>query len=198
MPKACLKKTIGIITCFLLFLLVTNTVLAAMDPTEIEQINRDAPYHIIGTVTSDELYSDVTKDQEHPIQLRKMTIHITDVIKAPNNMIGNRSVDVFYHYIPAWDAKNYNGGKRMDIAKEDVIEIWLEEGDNGWEPAISGDSVHHIRYQEDRSEHIEEPFWNAFTRKLSSLDSIQTDAFVIIGLLIVLIWACYRGLRKTT
>jgi hypothetical protein len=176
---------------------VSKTGLAAMDPAEIARINADAPYHIIGEVTTDEFVEETTKEEDHPRQLRKMWIEVSDVIKAPNGLEENNIVEVFYHYIPSWDAHSYVGGARMDIAENDVIEIWLVEGDNGWRPALSGDSINHIIYNEDRNDHISEPFWHAIQRKLANLDGIQTDVFVLIGLVIVLGIAIYRGLRKT-
>jgi hypothetical protein len=119
---------------------ISSTAFASMDPVEIKEINEEAPYHIVGEVTADEHFKDITEDKKHPKQIRKMTIQISRVEKSPDGIVANNIVEVFYHYIPAWDADEYVGGTRVDIALKDIISIWLSEGVYGWEPVLGGNS----------------------------------------------------------
>src|SRR5690606_25438674 len=89
---------------------ISSTVFAAMDPVEVEKRNAQAPYQISGKVTSDVLYKDVTDNNKHPQQIRKVTLEISDVIKAPTELEENNTVELFYHYIPSWNASEYVGG----------------------------------------------------------------------------------------
>ena len=105
-----------------------------MDPSERKKRNSEAPYHVIGKVTSDELFKDLTKEKGAPYQLRKMTIELEEVLKKPSSTnVDVLAIDVYYSYIPSWRALDYIGGHQpMDITVNDVIEIWLREGEYGW------------------------------------------------------------------
>ena len=192
-------KNILLLFCFaFIWSMLSSTVFASMDPTEVKEINEEAPYHIVGEVTSDELYKDITEDKNHPVQIRKMTLRISKVEKAPDGLETNNDVEVFYHYFPAWDARNYVGGARTDIAVQDIITIWLSEGDYGWEPVLAGNSIIHLKYNEDRMEHIAEPLLHKIMAGLGNLRNMNVDLLVLCSLGAILIWAFYRGLQKVT
>jgi hypothetical protein len=124
-------------------------------------------------------------------------MEVSEVIKAPDDAINNNIVEVYYTYIPSWDVGEYVGGKRMDIALGDVLTIWLEKGDYGWEPVLGGDSVAHINYSDDREDHIPEPLLHSILRGLDHVMEMKLDIFIFGGLLLVITWAVFRGLRKT-
>lgn len=169
-----------------LFLEATTTV-AAPPPTEVKERIDEAPIHLIGTVTADELFKDISKSEQYPQQVRKMNLKVDRLIKVPTNEKEKKNIEVFYWYIPSWQAKEYTGGERMDIAVGDVIEIWLVEGEYGWEPALGGNTVNHIKYAESRKEPIPEPFWHSIGRKSSSLLKENTEALVLVILSIILL-----------
>jgi hypothetical protein len=192
-------KNILLLFCLVfIWSILSSTVFASMDPVEVKEINEKAPYHIVGEVTSDELFKDITEDKNHPVQIRKMTLRISKVEKAPDGLETNNVVEVFYHYIPAWDAENYVGGAHMDIAVKDIISIWLSEGDYGWEPVLSRNSIIHLTYSEDRMDHIPEPFFHKIIVGLGTIRNTNLDLLVLFSLGAILIWAFYRGLRKVT
>ena len=181
----------------LITILFSGPVLSAMDPTEIKKLNSEAPYHIIGKVTADNLFKDLSQEKDGPYQIRKMTIDINEIVKSPSSRNTTiHSIDVYYTYIPLWRAREYTGGKFMDITVDDIIEIWLEEGEYGWEPVVSGDSVHHIEYVENRNEPITEPPLDFLQRKVESTIEHNPNSVVITGIIFSMFVLCYFGLRK--
>ena len=84
----------------------------------------------------------------------------------------------------------------MDITVNDVIEIWLSEGEYGWEPVLSGDSVNHVKYVEDRTEPIPEPFLHSFIRIIKSGTQYNGNGIVITGIFLSIIALFYIGLKK--
>jgi hypothetical protein len=164
---------------------------AAPPPYEIEKAKQEAPLHVIGTVTSDQLYKDITEDKEDPVQIRKINLNVKQILKAPANKT-LATVDIFYTYIPSWQA--YIGAKRMDIAVGDVIEIWLKKGEYGWEPALSGNTMKHIKYVKNRKEPIPEPFWHSIKRNVRNVWLRYSSVTTWIGILaflftfVLLVW----------
>ncbi|WP_042149442.1 hypothetical protein [Paucisalibacillus sp. EB02] len=191
-------KRIFILICIVMVCTISSTVFAAMDPVEVEKRNEQAPYQITGEVTSDKLYKDVTENTKHPIQVRKVTIEISEVIKAPTGLEKNNTVELYYHYIPSWDASEYVGGARIDIAIGDVVTVWLSKGDYGWEPAMGGNSIKHLTYSENRVDYVPEPFLHKVAGMDRTLGNTSPNVFVLCGLLAILGWAFLRGLRKAT
>jgi hypothetical protein len=149
-------------------LFFSETIFSAMEPSEINKRNSEAPFHIKGEIISDELVKDLTKEKGDPYQLRKMTINIEHVFKSPSSEKNATLVNVYYSYIPSWRALEYIGGKTMDVVVDDVVEIWLEKGEYGWEPVLSGYSVNHLFYVKNRVEPIPEPILDKVQRNVSS------------------------------
>ncbi|EZP77246.1 hypothetical protein H839_06374 [Parageobacillus genomosp. 1] len=176
-----------------IFLFMTMKPNAAPPPSEIEKAKQEAPLHVIGKVTSDQLYKDITEEKEIPVQIRKMTLDVKQILKAPTNETLT-TVDIFYTYIPSWQA--YSGAKRMDIAVGDVIEIWLEKGEYGWEPALSGNTVKHLKYVENRKEPIPEPFWHSIKRNVRTVWLIHSSVTVLVGILAFLFTFVLLAWRK--
>lgn len=189
-------KVVFIFIYIVLVCMISSTVFAAMDPVEVEKRNAQAPYQISGKVTSDVLYKDVTDNNKHPQQIRKVTLEISDVIQAPTELEENNTVELFYHYIPSWDASEYVGGTSVDLAIGDVITISLSNGEYGWEPTIGGNSIKHITYSEDRVDYIPEPFLHRISGMVKNLGNTNTDVLVLCGLVAILGLAIFRGLRK--
>ena len=181
----------------LITILFSSPVYSAMDPAEIKKRNSEAPYRIIGKVSEDTLFIDLSQEKNEHYQIRKMTIIIDEIIKNPTSIKKSiHSIDVYYTYIPLWRAREYTGGKFMDITVNDVIEIWLEEGNYGWEPVVSGDSVRHIEYVENRNEPIAEPPLDFLERKVESRIEHNPNSIVITGIIFTIFILCYIGLRK--
>jgi len=168
-----------------MYMATTNTK-ASPPPTEVEKRKNEASIHLIGTVIADELFKDISKSELYPQQVRRMNLKVDQQIKVPNTEKEKTNIEVFYWYIPSWQAKEYTGGERMDIAIGDVIEIWLVEGEYGWEPALGGNTVNHIKYAENRKEPIPVPFLHSIERKSSSLIKENTETLVMVVLSLVL------------
>ncbi|WP_456278409.1 hypothetical protein [Bacillus sp. AK128] len=171
-----------------LVLFISSTAWAAADPIEVEEMKRNAPVQLIGKVVEDELDRDLTVDQKYS-QIRRMTLQVHQIIKAPYEI---ETVDVFYTYIPAWQANQYAGGNRVDVVVGDVIEIWLETGKDGFEPVLGGDTIEHLAYVKDRVEPIPEPVSHQVRREVNQwldthLSTIVFGAFML--LVILIIWA---------
>lgn len=169
--------------------IATTASLAAPPPTEVEKRKNEASIHVIGTVSADELFKDTTEDKHYPQQVRKMNLKVDRLIKVPDTEKGKTSFEVFYWYIPSWQEKEYTGGERMDIAVEDVVEIWLVEGEYGWEPVLGGNTVKHIKYadEDSRTEPIPEPFLHFIERKAILLTTEKLEMFVLFVLSLILI-----------
>lgn len=180
-----------LVLVMLMWVFGITSVSAAMDPAEIKRIHDEAPYRVSGQVVSDELFHDITEEEDHPRQLRKMALEITEVLKSDETIPD--MIEIYYHYIPAWQEFKYVGGKWVDVAVDDVITVWLTEGPHGFELILGGYSMEHVFYAQDRPEHIPEPFWHLVVRKLSN---VNLDFLVLGGILIVLIWAGIYGLRR--
>lgn len=181
----CLILTVGII-------LKTATGLAAPPPTEVEERKKKAPLHLIGTVTADEKFKDTSQDEEHPQQIRRMSLRVDRLIKGKEKS----TIEVFYWYIPSWQSNEYTGGERMDIAAGDVIEIWLTDGEYGLEPALGGNTVEHIKYAEIRREPVSEPFMHQIQRKFSFYLTEYIEVFVLLILSLILL-IIYLSARKS-
>lgn len=177
-------------------LLFSEPIFSAMDPIEINKRNSEAPFHIKGNIISDELVKDLSEEKGDPYQLRKMTINIEQVYKSPSSEEKATLINVYYSYIPSWRALEYIGGKTMDVAVDDVVEIWLEKGDYGWEPVLSGYSVNHLFYVENRIEHIPEPTLEKVQRHVSNYFRDHSSWMVLICLFLFLILFIYLGLKK--
>jgi hypothetical protein len=180
------------IMIFSMFFSATKS-FATPPPSEIEKAKQEAPLHVIGTVTSDQLYKDITEEKETPVQIRKMSLDVKQILKTPTNETLT-TIDVFYTYIPSW--QSYSGGKRMDIAVGDIIEIWLKKGEYGWEPALSGNTVKHIKYVENRKEPIPEPFWHSIKRNVRNIWLRHSSVTVWIGILVFLFTVVLLAWRK--
>ncbi|MGA9228480.1 MAG: hypothetical protein WB217_19220, partial [Mesobacillus sp.] len=159
---------------------------ASPPPTEVEERKNEAPLHLIGTVTADSMFKDITKEEDSPQQIRKMSLDVAKLIKAPSEEKSISEIEVYYSYIPAWRSGEYIGGQRMDITVEDVIEIWLEKGENGWEPVLGGNTVEHLKYVQNRNNPFPEPFLHAITRITSTIIEKHTSLFVITILTLLL------------
>ncbi|MET1013663.1 MAG: hypothetical protein ABWX61_04040 [Paenisporosarcina sp.] len=180
----------------IIHVLLSTSIFAAMDPGEIKKRHSEAPFHITGEVVKDELVKDLTEEKDGAFQLRKMTIAIDEVIKSEATEAQATRIEVFYAYLPSWRALDYVGGKPMDITVNDVIEIWLNKGQYGWEPVLSGYSVEHIKYINKRNEPIPEPFFHFMERTMESNIQHNTSAVVIIGIVFVTCLLIFTGLRK--
>lgn len=178
-----------------LFLAATTT-MAAPPPTEVKERKNEAPLHLIGKVTADELFKDTSKSEQYPQQVRRMNLKVDRMIRVPSTEKEKTSIEVYYWYIPSWQAKEYTGGERMDIVVGDIIEIWLVEGEYGWEPALGGNTVNHIKYAENRKEPIPEPFLHSIERKTSTLLKENTEAVVLVILSFILFLIGVKGWKS--
>jgi hypothetical protein len=124
-----------------------------------------------------------------------MELTLNQVLKAPQS-VGDH-VEVYYSYLPSWQGDN-TGGKRMDIAVNDEIEIWLEEGEYGWEPVLGGNSVTHHFYTNQRSEPIQEPFFHKLNRVMNAAFEVHTGSIVFVSLLIILSLLLLKASKTTS
>ena len=184
---------IAIVASILLFPLSTS---ASMEPSEIEEIKQQAPLHIMGTVKNDSLIDDLSDQSSYPNQLRQMTIHLSQVIKKPADadVATDEPLDISYTYIPSW--VEMDGGKKVDIYEGDQIEIWLEQGEYGWQPASGGDTIHHLNYVEDRSEPIPEPWTHSIKHTFSEYVGIVIMSMFVLAIAAVLFLTRHLYLPK--
>lgn len=172
-----------IICALLLFYCLPSIALAAPDPSEVEEIKQAAAAHVIGEVIKDELVEQ-KDDANFPYQERKMTLQITDVLKAAEGIQSNTAIEVHYTYIPSWIVME--GGARMDIAVSDKIEIWLDSDETGWKPALSGNTIVHLQKSEKRPEHIKAPPLSKLQLIEDRLSELPLAFYVFIPLFIFL------------
>lgn len=180
---------------FLLFILTftctfSMTAWAAMEPSEVEKIKKEAPVQLIGTVIDDKLVKELP---EQHFQERQMQIQVEEIKKHAPNIEVPSSIWIDYTYIPEW--LEMEGGRKMDIAISDRIEIWLEPTANGWQTVLSGDSVHHLSKASKRPEHIAAPIesWPAIAvNKLQQLPLFVWTIMILICLLSVIVFLMKR------
>jgi hypothetical protein len=188
-------KTIVRALTVLLALFILNEgeeALAAPDPAEVEEMKLQAPLHIVGKVEKDAFFQDLPNEKF--LQIRKMTLLPSEVIKAPGSFDQDVALEVYYHYIPSWMADKFTGPAPMDIAKGDIIEIWLEEGKDGWEPVLSGSTVKHVQYRDEREEAVKEPLIHKLKRLAENV--FRESSFLTALLFIILLLAITFLSRK--
>lgn len=175
-------------------LILTHKVYSAPDPVEVEKIKTSAPVHLIGVVRKEELYKDLTQEMGTNYQIRKIEIEVNRYIKNFYNL--PNVINVFYPYIPSWQVNEWEGGKRVDLAVKDQIEIWLTLGEYGLEPALGGNTINHLKYAQVRPEPIKEPVLHLIVRKSRSL-WVKNSSFVIVGILVlVLLSILFKAYKK--
>lgn len=191
-----IKWMLAVLTVSFLFLSFSTAAFSAMDPAEISQINEKAPYHLIGVVVEDKHIKQLSESIDSPSQLRTMTLEIMELNRWPTNE-PMRTIEIIYTYVPPWVSRE--GGKGMDIAVGDVIELWLDVGEHGLEPALGGDSIQHIFYAEKRPVHFPEPITS---KALHVADSFLQDPHtfgnivVISGLILLSTLLAFLGRRS--
>jgi hypothetical protein len=162
----------------------SNISMAAPDPTEVDKIKDQAPLHLVGKVIQDDVHKDLTKEKGHYYQIRKMRIKIVD-IKRASITLTRPFVDVYYTYIPDWQGVKYDGYQQTTIVINDVIEVWLKQGELGWEPALGMYTLEHVKSVLNRTEPIPEPYLHFFKRKLISALSNHAPFFVLASLIVL-------------
>lgn len=182
--KGCIRlhfKRLLFITVIVFFGIGLQHVFSAPEPTEVEEIKLKAPVHLKAVVLEDELFKDLSKEKGTYYQIRKMRIGVKKFIKNTTNE--SNEIDIYYSYIPSWQENQWDGGKRVGIAVNDEIEIWLKKGEYGLEPALGGYTVKHLKYADEREEPIKEPLTHVFNRKLHEAWSNYSGLIVFIILL---------------
>jgi hypothetical protein len=184
-----------VIICVFTFIFgITSNVLSAPEPSEVEEIKLAAPVHLIGVVKADQLFKDLSVEMGTNYQIRKMTLEVKSFIKSKN--INQDVIDVFYSYIPSWQSDQWVGGKRVDIAKNDAIEIWLEVGEYGLEPALGGYTIDHLRYVHPRNEPLEEPVIHFLKRNIDEAWIKYSSFIVMISLTLIFCMILFSSIKK--
>jgi hypothetical protein len=179
-----MKKTNLLLFVFiLLHFCMVSLAIAAPPPTEVLEIKEKTPLQVIGEVEEDELIKDESEERGYSSQIRTMKLRIDKVIKKPIyfDLKSGESLNIVYSYVPSWVPMD--GGAKMDIVVGDQIEIWLELGDNGWEPAFGGETVNHVKYMEPRKEPIPEPINSRVQHNFEG----NMELFVFAGLVLILL-----------
>lgn len=180
-----MKKTkISLFAFMLINVVMASLVFAAPPPTEVLEIKEKSPLQVIGEVKADDLLKDESQERGYPNQRRKMHLLIENIIKKPTNLdlISGESLNVYYSYVPSWVPMD--GGAKMDIAVGDKIEIWLELGVMGWEPALGGETVNHVKYFEPRKEPIPEPLY----KKAHRIVKGNLEYVIFVGFVLILLF----------
>ncbi|WP_442594615.1 hypothetical protein [Neobacillus sp. D3-1R] len=171
-----------------------ETAFAAPEPSEVKKIKDKAPVHLKATVLQDELFKDLTKEKGSYYQIRKMKLKVNHFIINLTNEA--QDLDIYYSYIPAWQADKWVGGKNVDIAVGDEVEIWLEKGEYGLEPALGGYTVEHLKYASKRKEPIPEPLNHMISRKVHETWVKHSSLMVIGVMLLILSIISFNALHK--
>jgi hypothetical protein len=184
-----MKKTKILLFAFMLLnLVMASLVFASPPPTEVLEFKEKSPLHVIGEVKRDVLLKDELEERGYSSQIRTMQLRIDKIIKKPPNLglKSGESLNIVYSYVPSWVPME--GGAKMDIVVGDQIEIWLELGDKGWEPAYGGETVNHVKYIEPRKEPIPEPIRNRVQRNIEgNLEIVIFGGLVFILLVMVVL-----------
>ncbi|WP_027409123.1 hypothetical protein [Anoxybacteroides tepidamans] len=169
---------------------------ASPPPKEIAKAKAEAPVHLIGVVTSDQLYQDLATETDRPSQIRRITLSAKRIIKAPPHQPLSEAT-VYYVYVPSWQRDEIVGAAPLYMARGDVVEVWLKQGKMGWEPVLGGWTVRHLSYAPKRIEPIREPFWHTITRHVQAGWRHHSDAImfcsVVLFLLIFVLLVNFKG-----
>jgi hypothetical protein len=182
------NPTIILIAIMLVNFCMASYAFAAPPPTEVLEVKEKSPLQVIGEVEEDVLLKDESEKRGYPNQIRSMQVRIDKIIKKPLNLVlkSGESLNIVYSYVPSWVPMD--GGAKMDIIVGDQIEIWLELGDKGWEPAYGGNTVRHLKYIEPRKEPIPELINKKIQRHIEGdLEFVIFAGFIFILLLMVVI-----------
>jgi hypothetical protein len=177
-----------------LFLITASSIFAAPPPSEVKEIKEKSPLQVIGEVEADVLLKDESQERGYPNQRRTMFLRIEKILKKPTNLVlkSGESLNIVYSYIPSWVPTV--GGAKMDIVVGDKIEIWLKLGEDGWEPALGGETVNHVKFIEPRKEPIPEPIYNRAHRTIKENlgYAIFVGLAVILLLLVIILQKFFR------
>jgi hypothetical protein len=175
------------ILCLVILITIglAKNVYSAPDPMEVEEIKSKSLFQVVGMVKEDKLYRDLTAEKGTHYQIRKIVLEISEVKKQSGTL--PQKLEVYYVYIPSWQAYQWTGGKRADLAIGDKIEIWLENGEFGMESALGGNTINHLLYVEERTEHIKEPLSHFLKRTLIESWKQHQERIVFSGILLLLI-----------
>jgi hypothetical protein len=185
-----MKKTNIFLFAFILLLIfgMGSFVFSAPPPTEVLEFKEKSPLQVIGVVDEDLLLKDESQERGYPNQKRTMQLRIEKIIKKPIHLDlkPGESLNIVYFYIPSWVPMD--GGAKMDIVVGDEIEIWLNLGEDGWEPAFGGETVRHVKYMDPRKEPIPEPYKSRLKRNFErNIELFVFAGFVSILLVIIIV-----------
>ncbi|MBO8155776.1 MAG: hypothetical protein H0Z32_04890 [Bacillaceae bacterium] len=190
------RRFLFLLAFSLMFPFLSPHLFASMSPEEVEKIKEKAPLHVIGKVVGERFHEEVDDESREYHQIRKFTLSVRQVKKGPDWIENGDWLEVYYTYVPSWLADEYVGLNRVDIVENDVIEIWLEPGEYGWESASSGYTVKHIYKVQRFTEPVPEPFWHKTKRNVKAvfIDKIENTVFLLFVILVAT--AIFVGIRK--
>jgi hypothetical protein len=181
------KNNLLIFVFMLLHFGAASIVSAAPPPTEVQEFKEKSPLQVIGRVEKDELVKDESEERGYSNQIRTMQLRVNKIIKKPNSLElqSREKLNIVYSYVPSWVPMA--GGTKMDIVVGDEIEIWLELGERGWEPAYGGDTVNHMKYMQPRIEPIPEPINSRIPRNFEGNMELLVFAGLVFILLVIIV-----------
>ena len=182
MHVRCSAKSIWVI-CLMFWASITmvgwlSTALASMPPEEIERKKRAAVLQVVGQVTEDNLLEETTDKAGYPMQIRKMSLLVQEINKAPlgTDVGPGKEITVYYHYVPVWAMANTSCVTYLDVRKGDRLEMWLRPDKEGWSSVVPGYERFLLKIK-DRPEHIPEPFSRVFWRVIE--ENVISFLFVL-------------------
>lgn len=173
--------------CMFLFQTTAHPVLAAPSPEYVKQMKAEAPLQIIGIVEAD------TKVRNAEIgegaEVRKVTLRVQEVKKKPDSLVlpAGDAIDFFYTYIPP--EIDMAGSARVNIIEGDQIEIWLKTGEEGWVPAVSGNTIELLQSGGPRPEP---------TQHQGSSWISENEYVIIAAAALIILWIIRRNASRRT
>lgn len=182
----------------LVFSCLVPTTFAAPPPSEVADAKEKALLHVTGSVTENIFIRDLSEERSYPSQTREFSLVIEAIHnqKEGLNYVPGNTVKIQYTFIPK--RVNMNGPAKVDVTVGDQIEIWLDKEDDQWISSVSGNTINHMIYVEDRPKYMKEPAVNVVKMFLKEyLPLILVSSLVIFVFVLFLFgWSNSKRVSK--
>ncbi|QPC45824.1 hypothetical protein [Mangrovibacillus cuniculi] len=175
-----MRVCVKIITMVLLLLLVPVSVMAAMEPTEVEKIHQEASIQVEGKVLEDAFHS----FQEEK-QFRTAKVAVTKVIKGDVEV--GEVIPVRYFYVSSYTARESEGLGALVLVPGDEIEIYLEKENEYFTPVLHAYSVTVSKMVEERPLHEDVSVLKKWSVFYSGIPMWQKEVALSVSSIVVLL-----------
>lgn len=175
-----MRVCVKIISMVLLILLVPVSVMAAMDPTEVEKRHQEASIQLEGKVVEDVFHS-FQKEKQY----RTAKVEVTKVVKGDVEV--GEVIPVRYFYVSSYTAKESMGLGDLVFVPGDEIGVFLNKENDYFTPMLHSYSVTFLKMVEERPLHEDVPVLKKWSVFYSGIPMWQKEVVLSVSSIIVLL-----------